>query len=144
MRNCSQPLVPEQPHEADDQARDPTLALFADLSICNATKLALSLCPLFLHGSEERATMRIFIHFVPQLLHAAGLRHQDVEYVCAIIVQGKWRQLWDMAMARAEKLESKQAKNPKIARSRSSQGEIATRPQVRHGGQSLQGLQDCV
>jgi hypothetical protein len=31
MRNCSQPLVPEQPHDADDQARDPNLALFADL-----------------------------------------------------------------------------------------------------------------
>jgi hypothetical protein len=117
MRNCSQPLVPEQPHDADDQARDPNLALFADLvtvpgtyadtvlnaggfaflaqlsqdnrlfvlrdhhlptslparnlhrSICNATKLALSLCPLFPHGSEERATMRLFIHFLPQLLH---------------------------------------------------------------------------
>jgi hypothetical protein len=153
MRNCSQPLVPEKPHDADDQARDPNLALFADLvtvpgtyadtvlntggfafltqlsqdnrlfvlrdhhlptslparnlhrSICNATKLALSLCPLFPHGSEERATMRLFIHFLPQLLHAAGLRHQVVEYCCAIFVQGKWRQLWDMAMARAEKLE---------------------------------------
>ena len=32
-------------------------------SICNATKLALSLCPLFPHGSEERATMRLIIHF---------------------------------------------------------------------------------
>jgi hypothetical protein len=31
MRNCSQPLVPEQPHDADDQARYPNLALFADL-----------------------------------------------------------------------------------------------------------------
>jgi hypothetical protein len=31
MRNCSQPLVPEQPHDADDHARDPNLALFADL-----------------------------------------------------------------------------------------------------------------
>jgi hypothetical protein len=138
MRNRSQPLVPEQLHEADDQARDPNLALFADLfavpctyadtvlnaggfaflaqlsqdnglfalrdhhlptslparkmhrSICNATKLALSLCPLFPHGSEERATMRQFFHFLPQLLHAAGLRHQDVEYCCAIFVQGKW------------------------------------------------------
>jgi hypothetical protein len=88
-------------------------------SICNATKLALSLCPLFPHGSEERATMRLFIHFLPQLLHAAGLRHQDVEYCCASFVQGKWRQLWDMAMAGAEKLEDKQAKNPTIARSRS-------------------------
>jgi hypothetical protein len=155
IRNRSQPLVPEQPHEADEQARDPTLALFADLvtvpdtyadtilnaggfaflaqlyqdnrlfvlrdhhlptslptrnlhrSICNATKLALSLFPLFPHGSEERATMRLFIRFLPQLLHAAGLRHQDVEYCCAIFVQGKWRQLWDMAMARAEKLEAK-------------------------------------
>jgi hypothetical protein len=38
----------------------------------HATKLALSLCPLFPHGSEERATMRLFIHFLPQLLHAAG------------------------------------------------------------------------
>jgi hypothetical protein len=64
--------------------------------------------------------MRLFIHFLPQLLHAAGLRHQDVEYCCAIFVQGKWRQLWDMAMDRAEKLEDKQAKNPIIARSRSS------------------------
>jgi hypothetical protein len=60
-------------------------------SICNATKLALSLCPLFPHGSEERAIMRQFVHFLPQLLHAAGLRHQDVEYCCAIFVQGKWR-----------------------------------------------------
>jgi hypothetical protein len=31
MRNRSQPLVPEQLHDADDQARDPNLALFADL-----------------------------------------------------------------------------------------------------------------
>jgi hypothetical protein len=31
MRNCSQPLVPQQPHDADDQARYPNLALFADL-----------------------------------------------------------------------------------------------------------------
>jgi hypothetical protein len=31
MRNCSQPLVPEQPHDAEDQARDPNQALFADL-----------------------------------------------------------------------------------------------------------------
>ena len=168
MRNRSQPLVHEQPPEAEDQPRDPTLTLFADLvtvpgkyadtilnaggfaflaqlshdnrlfvlrdhhlptslparnlhrSICNATKLALSLCPLFPHGSEERATMRLFIHFLPQLLHAAGLRHQDVEYCCALFVQGKWQQLWDMAMARAQKLEAKQAKNPKVAGSRSS------------------------
>ena len=168
MRNRSHPLVPEQPHEAEDQARDPTLSLFADLvtvpgtyadtilnaggftflaqlsqdnrlfvlrdhhlptslpahnlhhSICNATKLALSLCPIFPHCSEERVTMRLFIHFLPQLLHGAGLRHQDVEYCCALFVQGKWQQLWDMAMARAQKLEAKQAKNPKIARCRSS------------------------
>ena len=89
-------------------------------SICNATKLALSLFPLFPHGSEERAIMRRFVQFLPQLLHAEGLRHQDVEYCCAIFVQGKWRQLWDMAMARAKKSEDKKAKNPTIARSRSS------------------------
>jgi hypothetical protein len=155
MHNLSQPLEHVQPPEVEDQARDPTLTLFADLvtvpatygdtilnaggfafltqlsqdnrlfmlrnhhlptslparnlhhSICNATKLALSLCPLFPDGSEERATMRLFIHFLPQLLHTAGLRHQDVEHCCALFVQGKWQQLWDMAMARAQKLEAK-------------------------------------
>ena len=47
--------------------------------ITNTTKMVLSLCPLFPQGSNERETLRQFVHFLPQLLHAAGLRHQDVE-----------------------------------------------------------------
>ena len=160
MRNCSQPLAPEQNHDADDRAQDQSLALFTYLvtipgtyadtvlqaagfallaqlsqdhslyalcdhhlptslparkthrSLCNATKLALSLCPLFPHGSEERATMRQLIHFLLQLLNAEGLRHQDVEYCCAMFAQGKWRQLWDMAMARARNMQVRKRKIP--------------------------------
>ena len=53
--------------------------------IVNTTKLVLSLCPLFPQGSNERETLRQFVHFLPQLLHAAGLRHQDVESSSAVI-----------------------------------------------------------
>jgi hypothetical protein len=41
--------------------------------IVNTTKLVLSLCPLFPQGSNERETLRQLVHFLPQLLHAAGL-----------------------------------------------------------------------
>jgi hypothetical protein len=55
--------------------------------------------------SNERETLRQsvaqFVHFLPQLLHAAGLRHQDVESSNALIAQGKWRQVWRMALTRA-------------------------------------------
>jgi hypothetical protein len=73
--------------------------------IVNTTKLVLSLCPLFPQCSNERETLRQsvaqFVHFLPQLLHAAGLRHQDVESSNALIAQGKWRQVWRMALTRA-------------------------------------------
>jgi hypothetical protein len=64
--------------------------------ILNTTKLVLSLCPLFPQGSNERETLRQFVHFLPQLLHAAELRHQDVEFSSAMIAQGKWRHVWRM------------------------------------------------
>jgi hypothetical protein len=57
--------------------------------IVNTTKLVLSLYPLFPPGSNERETLRQFVHFLPQLLHAARLRHQDVESSSALIAQGK-------------------------------------------------------
>jgi hypothetical protein len=84
----------------------------------NTTKLVLSLCPLFPQGSIERETLRQFFHFLPQLLHATGLRQQDVEYSSILIAQGQWRQVWDMALARAAKLQAKREKNPSIARKR--------------------------
>ena len=41
--------------------------------IVNTFKMVLSLCPLFPEGSNERETLRQFVHFLPQLLHAQGL-----------------------------------------------------------------------
>jgi hypothetical protein len=41
--------------------------------IVNTFKMSLSLCPLFPEGSNERETLRQFVHFLPQLLHAQGL-----------------------------------------------------------------------
>jgi hypothetical protein len=81
-------------------------------SLVNATKLVLSLCPLFSLGSEERETLRQFAHFLPQLIHAEGLRHQDVESLCAMLAQGKWKQLWGQALAWADQLKAKKEQNP--------------------------------
>jgi hypothetical protein len=88
--------------------------------IVNTTKLVLSLCPLSPQGSNERETLRQFDHFLPQLLHAAGLRHQDVKSSSALIAQGKWRQVWSMALARAANPQAKREKNPSTARQRSA------------------------
>ena len=88
--------------------------------IVNTSKLVLSLCPLFPQGSNERETLRQFVHILPQLLHAAGLRHQNVESSSALIAQGKWRQVWSMALARAANLQAKREKNPSTARQRSA------------------------
>jgi hypothetical protein len=86
--------------------------------IVNTTKLVLSLLPLFPQGSNERETLRQFVHFLPQLLYAAGLRHQHFESSSALIAQGKWRQVWRMALARAANLQAKREKNPSTARQR--------------------------
>jgi hypothetical protein len=88
--------------------------------IVNTTKLVLSLCPLFGQGSNERATLRQFVHFLPRLLHTVGLRHQDVESSRVLIAQGKWRQVWRMALARTVNLQTKREKNPSTARQRSA------------------------
>jgi hypothetical protein len=88
--------------------------------ITNTTKMVLSLCPLFPQGSNERETLRQFVHFLPQLLHAAGLRHQNVESSSALIAQGKWRQVWSMALARAANLQAKRERNPSTPRQRSA------------------------
>ena len=53
---------------------------------------------LFPLGSDERQIMRLFTHYLPQLLHAHGLRHQDVEDTCSLLSQGKWWQLWDVSV----------------------------------------------
>jgi hypothetical protein len=47
-------------------------------SIIKATKRVLALCPLFPLGSDERHIMRLFAHYLPQLLHAHGLRLSDI------------------------------------------------------------------
>ncbi len=88
--------------------------------LIDTTKLVLSLCPLFPQGSNERKTLRQFVHNLPQLLHAAGLRHQDVESSSTLIAQGKWRQVWSMAWPRAANLQAKREKNPSTARQRSA------------------------
>jgi hypothetical protein len=49
-----------------------------------------------------------------------GLRHQDVESSIVLIAQGKWRQFWSMALARAANLQAKREKNPSTARQRSA------------------------
>ena len=64
------------------------------------------------------------VHFLPQLLHAAGLRHQDVESSRVLIAQGKWRQVWRMALARAANLQAKREKNPSTARQRSAREKL--------------------
>jgi hypothetical protein len=81
----------------------------------NTPKLVLSLCPLFPQGSNERETLRQFVHFLPHLLHASGLRHQDVDTSSALIAQGKWRQVWIMALARAANLQAEREKYPSTA-----------------------------
>jgi hypothetical protein len=53
--------------------------------IVNTVKMVLSLCLLFPEGSNERETLCQFVHFLPQLLHAQGLRHRDVESSSTII-----------------------------------------------------------
>jgi hypothetical protein len=58
------------------------------------------------------------LDFLPQLLHAAGLRHQDVESSSVLIAQGKWTQVWSMALARAANLQANREKNPSTARQR--------------------------
>jgi hypothetical protein len=70
--------------------------------------MVLSLCPLFPQGSDERETLRQFVHFLPQLLQAEGLRHQDVETLSTLIAQGEWRQLWGQALARTVQSSYKQ------------------------------------
>ncbi len=57
---------------------------YADI-VAQTGGLVLSLCPFFPQGSNEQETLRQFVHFLPQLLHAEGLRHQDVESSCAMI-----------------------------------------------------------
>jgi hypothetical protein len=88
--------------------------------IVNTVKMVLSLCPLFPEGSHERETLRQFVHFLPQLLHAQGLRHQDVESSSTMIAQGKWRQVWKLALDQAARLQGKREQNPTTARTRSS------------------------
>jgi hypothetical protein len=88
--------------------------------LVNTTKKVLSLCPLSPKGSNDGETLRQFVHFLPQLLHAKGLRHQDVETSCTWITQGKWRQLWGQALARAAHLQAKKEQNFIAARQRST------------------------
>ena len=87
--------------------------------IVNTVKLVLSLCPLFPQGSLQRETLRQFVHFLPQLLHAQGLRSQDVESSSTLIAQGKWRQVWELALAQAARNQAKHERNPTTARPRS-------------------------
>jgi hypothetical protein len=82
--------------------------------------MVLSLCPLFPEGSHERETLRQFVHFLPQLLHAQGLRHQDVESSNTMITQCKWRQVWKLALDHADSLQGKRERNPTTACKRSS------------------------
>jgi hypothetical protein len=85
----------------------------------NTSKLVLSLCPLFPEGSNERETLPQFVHFLPQLLHAQGLRPQDIESSSQLIAQGKWRHVWQLALAQAARLRAKCEQNPETARQRS-------------------------
>ena len=55
-----------------------------------------------------------------QLLHAYGLRHQDVEEACSLLSQGKWKQLWEKALARAAAQRAKTEENPAVERQRTS------------------------
>jgi hypothetical protein len=52
--------------------------------IVSTVKLVLSLCPLFPQGSLERETLRQFVHFLPQLLHAQGLRSHIRKRCCML------------------------------------------------------------
>ncbi len=97
-------------------------AVRATTCLCvNTTKLVLSLCPLFPEGSKEREILRQFIHFLPQLLHAHGIRHSDIESSSHMLAQGKWRPVWKLALAQAARLEAKRAAKPLTARLRSSE-----------------------
>ena len=97
-------------------------AVRATTCLCvNTTKLVLSLCPLFPEGSKEREILRQFIHFLPQLLHAHGVRHSDIESSSHMLAQGKWRPVWKLALAQAARLEAKRAAKPLTARPRSSE-----------------------
>jgi hypothetical protein len=82
---------------------------------------------------------QLLCHFLPQLLHAAGLRHQDVESSSALIAQGKWRRVRRMALARAANLQAKREQNPSTARQRSAT-EKAKYAHKCATGQRLQGL----
>ena len=68
--------------------------------------------------------------------------HQDVKSSSALIAQGKWRQVWSMALARAANLQAKREKNPSTARQRST----TEKAKYAHNApqQRLQGLQDSV
>lgn len=88
--------------------------------LVNATKQVLGLCPLFPLGSDEREIMRAFAHYLPQLLHAQSLRHQDIQEACSLLSQGKWRQLWKQALDRAAAHRAKMEANPAVERQRSA------------------------
>ena len=64
--------------------------------------------------------MRAFAHYLPQLLHAQGLRHQDIQEACSLLSQGKWRQLWKQALDRAAAHRAKMEANPVVERQRSA------------------------
>jgi hypothetical protein len=66
-----------------------------------------------------RLCVNLFI-FYCNSCSVAGLRHQDVESSSALIAQGKWRQVWNMALARAANLQAKREKNPSTVRQRSA------------------------
>jgi muconolactone delta-isomerase len=122
--------------------------------IVNTTKLVLSLCPLLPQGSNERETLRQFVHFLLQLLHAAGLnvlvglRHQDVESSSTMIAQGKWRQVWRMALAGQPISRQSVSRIPQLhasapqQRKRNMLMKMLINAPLR--GQRLQGLQDSV
>jgi hypothetical protein len=118
LRQC--PWLPRAPAQKGGRPKGRQVVSRRRQDHLGTTKLVLSLCPLFPQGSNERETLRQFVLFLPQLLHAAGLRHQDVESSSALIAQGKWRQVWRMALARAANLQAKRENNPSTARQRSA------------------------
>ena len=61
---------------------------------------------------------RGFARYLPQLLHARGLRHQDVQHACSLLSQGKWRELWGLALDRAAAQRAKTEANPAVERQR--------------------------
>jgi hypothetical protein len=94
MRNCSQPLVPEQPHDTDDQARDPNLALFADLVTVPGTYADTVLnAGGFAFLAQLSQDNRLFVlrdHHLPTSLPARNLHHSMTSMLRTIAKSLRW------------------------------------------------------